>query len=215
MKIAVANSAGASEDSDTRLQTYYAVTDDYDFEANDATDVTDIDTLTLFLDYNRFDYMVFRSALAVYAATVGFANLTSAQKDIVAANLAASLSDCATVHDLQTRIENGNRLHARSIEARTQRVRYASSEVYNRLVKADRDAVITELVSSGLRDLYVEFGRKGTLEGDEEALFDYIEARAGTSHEATGLAQKGYTPIVGTLDDLVARVMDILKNGNY
>jgi len=215
MKIAVLNSNGVQTTRQGQLQFYFIVADDYNFGANAATDVTSVETLLLFLRYNRFDYKRFRTSLATYVAAVGFANLSAADKLVASAHFVVVKADRDTVNTLAEQILNGRVFHSHSVDCRRTRTQCAESELYNQLQKADCDVAITDIVSSGLRDAYVEFGREGTVEGDPEGLFDYIEARAGTAYAATGLAAKGYTPVSGTLAALVTRVMDILKNGNY
>jgi hypothetical protein len=213
MKIAVLNVNGVQTDHDGKLRFYFLVADTYNFGANSATDVTNVENLLMFNRYNRFDYKMFRSSLATYVAAVGFANLSVADKTIASSHFVVSKADRDTVHTLTEQIVNGRQFHSLSVECRERRLFAAESELYNQLSKANADIVITDVVSGDLRESYLKYGREGTIEGDPLGIFDYIEARAGTLYAATGLAAKGYTPISGTLAELVTKIMGILKNG--
>ncbi len=58
---------------------------------------------------------------------------------------------------------------------------------------------------------------KGTNDGSETGLFDYIESTPGTVYEFAGLESKGYTMQNGDPDEtnFIAAIMDILRNGKY
>ena len=58
---------------------------------------------------------------------------------------------------------------------------------------------------------------KGTNDGSETGLFDYIESTVGTVYEFAGLESKGYTMQNGDLDEtnFIAAIMDVLRNGKY
>ncbi len=50
----------------------------------------------------------------------------------------------------------------------------------------DADIIMNDVSADNLLELYVRNGREGTLEGDPEGLFDYIEARSSTKYATTG-----------------------------
>jgi hypothetical protein len=58
---------------------------------------------------------------------------------------------------------------------------------------------------------------KGTNDGSETGLFDYIESTVGTVYEFAGLESKGYTMQNGDLDEtnFIIAIMDVLRNGKY
>ncbi len=58
---------------------------------------------------------------------------------------------------------------------------------------------------------------KGTNDGSETGLFDYIESTIGTVYEFAGLESKGYTMQNGDLDEtnFIIAIMDVLRNGKY
>jgi len=147
------------------------------------------------------------------AAAGGFSSLTDDQKALASKWFIVDKADRDTVHTDAEQILNGAEFHKRSVEARRQRELIAVSTIYNRLVKADADEVVDD--TNDLVIKYVKRGREGTIEGDPEALFDYIDARVSTGYESTGLRAKNFTPLVGTIGDLADDIMDILKNGNY
>ena len=83
------------------------------------------------------------------------------------------------------------------------------------LTKADSTDFFTTV-----ENLYFAFEKqaiKGSLDGSEVAVFDYIESTTGTVYEFTGLESKGYTMQNGDLDmvNFIVDIMDILRKGNY
>jgi hypothetical protein len=71
-----------------------------------------------------------------------------------------------------------------------------------------------------VENLYVGFrdqAIKGTQDGSEEGLFDYIESTVGTVYEFAGLSSKGYAMQNGDLDELnfIAAIMDVIRHGKY
>ena len=71
-----------------------------------------------------------------------------------------------------------------------------------------------------VENLYIAFrdqAIKGTNDGSEVGLFDYIESTVGTVYEFAGLASKGYTMQNGDLDEtnFVTDIMNVLRNGKY
>lgn len=71
-----------------------------------------------------------------------------------------------------------------------------------------------------VENLYIAFrdqAIKGTNDGSEVGLFDYIESTVGTVYEFAGLASKGYTMQNGDLDEsnFVNAIMDVLRHGKY
>lgn len=119
----------------------------------------------------------------------------------------------------------GLEFHKNSLNCRDTRFNVCCGELFSRLSVNDANDIINDMDScydAGGREYclllgtkYIRYGREGTVEGDPEGLFDYLEARTGTSFETWGLAAKSITPNYGTLQDCVDSLMDILKNGNY
>ena len=160
------------------------------------------------------DYKVLRNNLIVQVATEGFSNLSVDEKKIASSHFAVSKTDRDTVHTIDEQISNGILFHKESTKARSDRRNAAEGEVYNRIQDGLEQADLMNDVTAML-DTYVNFGIEGTLEGDIEGLFDYLESRAGTSFETTGLLSKSYTVEGMTVAQLSAKLMDIFKNGNY
>jgi len=161
------------------------------------------------------DYKAARAK--IYASVVsagGFVNLTAAQKIVASKWFVVTKSDRDTVHTQSQQVAYGEVFHVNSKESRRIRMQKAITQCYNRLTQADANTVIND--ANGLVEKYIEYGREGTVEGDPEELFDYIEARAGTTYVVTGLAAKTFVPTdAGTLAQLVTDLMNILKNGIY
>jgi hypothetical protein len=87
--------------------------------------------------------------------------------------------------------------------------------MYNRLTKAQSQEIVNDLNDSKmLAARYMQFGIEGTIEGDVEGLFDYIESRAGTSYATTGFSSKAFIPIgYANMTAFAVRIMEILKLG--
>ncbi len=71
-----------------------------------------------------------------------------------------------------------------------------------------------------VENLYFAFERqaiKGSLDGSEVGLFDYVESTPGTVYEFAGLASKGYTMQNGDPDEtnLISDIMSIIRAGVY
>ena len=71
-----------------------------------------------------------------------------------------------------------------------------------------------------VENLYIAFrdqAIRGTNDGSEVGLFDYIESTVGTVYEFAGLASKGYTMQNGDLDEtnFINGIMDVLRHGKY
>jgi len=73
------------------------VDDDYDFVANNATDVTDVSTLNFMYSISRINYTQYRNCLISYAEGVDFFSLSDNDKKELAKNFAVSKSDRDTV----------------------------------------------------------------------------------------------------------------------
>lgn len=161
------------------------------------------------------DYKVLRSNLITYVATTGFTNLSVAEKVIASEHFVVSKVDRDTVHTLAEQISNGVYFHEESVKARFKRRMVAEAEVYNRVLdSADQSDFRNDVVN--LLELYVNFGIEGTVEGDDEGLFDYLESRSGTAYAgANGFLAKNYTIESMNISGLSARLIDVFKNGNY
>lgn len=79
----------------------------------------------------------------------------------------------------------------------------------------DRYAILGFLNTTKLEDNYIKYGIEGTTEGDPiEGLFNYIEA-TGTYVE-NGISATNITMIGSkTKPEMVADIMECLRNGNY
>jgi len=161
------------------------------------------------------DYKARRKSIIIDVATRGFSNLNPREKKLASEHFAVAKADRDTVHTMEEQVTFGTKFHIHSIESRDNRRLSAVGEVYNRLTSGtDQMDLMADV--SGLLEQYVKYGIEGTLEGDIEGLFDYIEGRTGTTWETTGLPSKtGYTIEGMTLTQLKDRLMDILANGNY
>ena len=213
MRVAVSVEYGRN-DADMRHieRYYYPVPLDYDYATNGAINVTTFTTLRVMYNLFRIDYKQFRSGM--YALVIekgGFSYLTVDEKDMACRHFIVLRADRDTLYTLEDQIDQGVVFHGLSVECRHERRKRAEAEIYGRLSSADQMSVMND--TAMLLENYVKFGVEGTLEGDVEGLFDYIESRVGTSFAATGLLNKGYIIDGMTLADLSARLMNILKNG--
>lgn len=159
------------------------------------------------------DYKYVRGQIGLLVGEIGWSGLTAAEKSIAASWFLVPKTQRDELYSLEQQIGLGILFHVASVGARQKRLLLASMQLYNRL---SSEAVNTlNRNTEKLRDEYVLGGLEGTLEGDGEGLFDYIEARTGTAYETTGLAAQAYSPIGTTLPELVTKIMSILKDGIY
>lgn len=163
------------------------------------------------------DYKAAR--VAIYYLVVskgGFDNLTSIEKEIAARWFVVGSDKQAQVFSLPEIIALGKIYNNSSGIARKARLEAMMIELWNRLSQNQVNDIISAMNFSKVSVNYIELGQEGTLEGNPEGLFDYVEARSGTSWENTGLRVQNYTPLgMSNCAELADRVMDILVNGNY
>ncbi len=90
---------------------------------------------------------------------------------------------------------------------------YISIGKYLTISDATDFFITVENLYIGFRDQAI----KGTQDGSDEGLFDYIESTAGTVYEFAGLASKGYVMQNGDPDEsnFVAEIMDVIRHGKY
>jgi len=79
---------GGEPDTRYKKRQLIVVEDDYDFGANNATDVTNIDNLKFAHSSSKINYIEYRDALVLYATTVTFSNLTTEEKEELCINFA-------------------------------------------------------------------------------------------------------------------------------
>lgn len=159
------------------------------------------------------DYKGCRQEIKALTASIGWTNLTTPEKVIAGAYFVVDKTDRDDIYTTEQQVQLGMLFHADSVEARKVRWAWVTIEAFNRLPKIETDDILNDISANDLANLYVYGGREGTLEGDDEGLFDYIDARTGTSYASTGAAAKTLTPIGMTQVDFIAHCMDILQNG--
>jgi len=213
------------------IENVYEVETDYTFEESPVTvnkyqykdgtfsKLSDFPLVLIDQDWNK-NYSDFKSArVALYVAMMtkgGFNSLSLEEKKIASKWFIVERTERGSVHSLQEQVINGKWFDSNSKEARRQRFSVAMSEIYNRLTKEEVFQVLSTM-GNDIVEKYITYGTEGTVEGDLiEGLFDYIEARNGTSWSATGLAAQSFTPTgMSNCSELATKLMDVLKNGNY
>lgn len=174
-------------------------------------DISSIENWEKFWTVSGRDYKFMRAEVSALVVAAGWSNLTTAQKAVASRLFVASKAQRDEIYTTEQQISLGLLHHKASVESRTLRYAKASMEVYNRLSPSESKIVINDVTEIGYR--YMQYGIEGTVEGDPEGFFDYLEARTETTYTLTGLAAKGYTPSGMTLAELVTRLMDICKLG--
>jgi len=216
---------------------FYLVDNSYDFAANNATDKSQ-DLILLSVHGRKLctDYYQFRTLLNEQLDVKTWAGCSDAEKDlIIKINVKESAISYATdgtnkVTHLITSGQSADTESARlflvdawayhhilDVDACGSRsVSLKLYEIMGRyLTKADSTDFFTTV-----ENLYFAFEKqaiKGSLDGSEVAVFDYIESTPGTVYEFTGLESKGYTMQNGDTDmtNFIVDIMDILRKGNY
>lgn len=161
------------------------------------------------------DYKLIRTEISKLEQFQVWANLTTAEKAVCARLFVVDKSKRDEIYTTVQQIQLGLLFHKYSVECRTTRFAYASMEVYNRLAPSEAATVVSEIEADGLPTKYIQFGHEGTEVGDPEGLFDYLQSVVGTGYATTGLSSKAYVPDGMTLPQLVDRIMDILRDGDY
>lgn len=162
-----------------------------------------------------YDYKYVRIQIYILVTTIGWTNLSIAEKTIASIWFVVVKSQRDEVHTLEEQKANGRTHHEKSRQNRYDRHTAALMDVYNRLEKADAQSVLKRLEDSNLLHLYIEYGIEGTASGDIEGIMDYVNSVAGTSFALNGLIEETYIPVEGTLTDLKVALNDIIINGNY
>lgn len=182
----------------------------------------DISSITTWHSVGRTlkDYKYIRNEIMILANTIGWANLSTEEKTIVANLFAVEKVKRDEIYNTNQQVNLGLLHHKNSIEARATRLAIVQMNLFNRLDKADWEEVAIDTVN--LLDSYVNHGREGTVEGDLEGLFDYVDgsARTGTSWDGSGsgvgFRDKAYSVEgYGNCSLFADYILDILKNGNY
>ena len=164
------------------------------------------------------DYKAVRSKVSViaYTVTVGFtdmAQLTSDETRYCAEVFAIPFTNIAT--------ELGDELEyytedwiARSSVARKIRWGKAKIKAFGCYTEQDCKHELKKIENDSLGTAYFE-GIEGTIEDNEEGIFDFIYSRTGTSYVTTGWKAQDYTTVVPGLsnEDAINSIMNILENG--
>lgn len=179
------------------------------------TEITTITNLHKYGMKNGYDYKAVRSQIQIVATTVGFTNLSLTEKKLASKWFAVLKEDRDTVHSIEEQIVNGKEFYQQSVISRQNRLDRIISEVYTRLSTIEINELIDDTLDISV--YYVSRGREGTVEGDPEGLYDYIESRTGTTWDSVGsspgLKSKGWLPYGKTLNTLVIDLISILRNG--
>jgi len=174
-------------------------------------------------DANVIDYKKYRNWLKNYVVVNNFYSLSLDEQTLCVQNFAVDRTERDTIYNEQDQINYGTIYHKKSVDSRNKRVSVVIAEIHNRLNEADAKQVVADLVHgvSGSDDnliwKYESFGVEGTLEGDVDGLFDYVEARTGSAFSGSGFVDKNYTLInpSNNMDSMSECLMDVLKSGSY
>lgn len=172
---------------------------------------------SLYGDRADRDYKFIRARIAELFLIAGWSNLSTEQKEICCRYFVVPKTNQDEIFGVSDQVANGVLFNKNAVASRAARINSASSEIRNRLQKSEAVEIMNEIFTSELLyDKYINFGNEGTLEGDGEGLFDYVESRVGTSYENAGLVNKNFTPNgYADMSAFSVHLMDILKNGNY
>lgn len=208
--------------------------DDSDSSLKEITWMVDIPVLVS-LDVSR-DYYQFRDYKKNEIASIDWNLLSDKDKDLMiilaldnasideATNNANKVShlmstgQAANVNDASSMLVNSwASHHVRMVESCKQRAEALRMfvEIGTYLSKQDgQDFFETiQLMYDGFREQAI----RGSQDGSDVALFDYIEGTTGTVNEFINLDTKGYTMRNGDIDasNLIIAIMNILRLGQY
>jgi hypothetical protein len=221
MKFAVKNIDGVQNTTEGKLKYYFTVNDDYDFSGNTATDVTDISLFELFYSYHRVDYKHIRDYAKEMVQTTPFSSMTFDNQTRMTKYRSVDdttvigfyMSQGMTLTQAKERVLTEYMAHnfkyvkacdIRWNAAKFVTVGYLSFPDAIHFVRATRDLVEDML----------KYGILGTNDGDEDdGIMDYIESTG--EWVGMGLAEQGYTTSYGTINDLVADLILVFREGQY
>ncbi len=163
------------------------------------------------------DYKFIRARIQELYVSIGWSNLSTEEKEICCQYFVVLQVNQDEIYTIEEQIKFGETFHKKSVECRRHRSNKTSTEIYNRLQKVEADEIIDDMyTSTNLLNKYIEFGREGTVEGDPEGAFDYLESRVGTSYENTGFKNKSFVPSgMADMPEFSVYLMNILKTGDY
>lgn len=212
-------------------QNVKVVKDDYVLDntvGNEEEEVTTLENLRILEAAMVIDRRTIRSGLQRIEDNVGFANMTSTDKEAAARSFALSnfTNTYTQFPNVWDRIWNGfSDFHEPAVVSRTRRFRFASSIIYNTAIPTAANIIINRFItpitanSINLWTAYVEFGKQGTEYGDGgEYVMDYIHSTVGTSFELAGLREDltgSLQPLPGmlTVDQIIESIDDALLRG--
>ena len=147
-----------------------------------------------------------------------FSTLSTGEKLICNNYFISNLKERTTLYSLEQQVGLGQLFNRDAMDSRSLRISKAISEVKNRLTATQAQNIVQDVADGAVPILtdYVTFGIEGTLEGDHEGMFDYLEGRAGTTWASTGFDSYGYVPTgYADMAALAVDLMKILKDGEY
>jgi len=158
------------------------------------------------------DYKVIRKEITILASTIGWTNLSVAEKKLAAEYFAVSQDKQLQVIPQQEILHYGLRFHQNSSKARKARMQYVEAIMYAFLGVQQAFMIISDV--KDISEAYVNYGVEGVVSGDVVGLFDYIVSTPNTPFDNDGFMQKGLVSSIpiATIRDMV---MDVLVNGNY
>jgi hypothetical protein len=164
------------------------------------------------------DYKFVRDHIkSLFTSLGGWGGLDAEEKQIVSQNFLSTKTQRDEIYTTEEQVDHGVIFHTKSVKSRQSRANKVIGEIINRMQPTDHSSIINDIMgASQLLDKYINFGREGTVEGDSEGAFDYLESRVGTTYENNGFREYAYTPTgYSDMTDFSTGLMDILKNGNY
>lgn len=173
-----------------------------------------VNTISLWDDYGfqyGYDYKAVRKEIKNLYLSQGWDNLPDNEKKICCHFFVNTQAERDNIYSFNEQVEQGKKFYEQTVKAREKRLDLAITEVYNRFNWQDINSIIDMTVE--LNQLYLKYGREGTLEGNPVGLFDYVRATPGTIYELNGLAVSGFIPAYGNLSDAVNVIMTILQTG--
>jgi hypothetical protein len=209
-KIAVLNiNLENSINESGKLKYYFEVADNYDFQANQATDVTSYSTLLLFWIYNRIDFIKFKVSTATNLVPA-WADLPDAdKKEMVRYFTYPADFTQEQIDELFTAEQqkyNWNNLVEFAAQERQVRVDKAREKITFAMGQEEindlENSTCYNEINGNLADRFIF--------GNRTFLIQWILNSAGTPYENAGFAQKNYYSV-----ERKNLLVDVLVNGNY
>lgn len=190
---------------------------------NGYVNISGVENWHLFGGNVANDYLTIKNSIKELVAEKGWVSLSNTERDIVIEYYAYESATDAVMHVMITKgytlnqaqlylVQQWHRHHGKVVNACKQRWYYAKLIVPMYLQFSDGEDLFGAVES--LAFAYNDMGKLGMNYGDKtNGIMDFIEST--NAYVDNGLCERGYTVQIGTCDDFVRDLKEVLIDGIY